>query len=119
VPMQPDARAVGPRGLCPVPTSGYPASSDCFLDCSACLAAARFIALGPLFFFFRRAAARSDLESLGVGGMPPSIPLTRQSFDLARYRTASASCLRAVRAAVIIPSPLVASPERGHAPSGR
>ena len=53
----------------------YAASSDCFLGCSACLAAARFTALGPLFFFFRRAAARSDLESFGAGGMPPSIPL--------------------------------------------
>ena len=58
-----------------------PVASDCFLACSACLAAARFTALGPLFFFFRRAAARSDLESLGAEGMPASIPPTRQAFE--------------------------------------
>ena|SRR2546422_5871207 len=58
----------------------YATSSECFLDCSACLAAARFTALGPLFFFLRRAASRSDLESFGALGMSPSIPLTRQAF---------------------------------------
>ena len=41
------------------------------------------MALGPLFFFFRRAAARSDLESLGAEGMPPSIHLTRRGLGRA------------------------------------
>ena len=54
----------------------YPGSSAGFLVCSACLAVARFTALGPLFFFFRRAAALSALDIFGAGGMPPSIPLT-------------------------------------------
>jgi len=58
--------AAAPRAPLPYPTSG-------FLDCNACLAAARLTALGPLFFFFRRAAARSALESFGARGMPPSI----------------------------------------------
>jgi hypothetical protein len=35
----------------------------------------RFIALGPLFFFFRRAAVRSDLESFGAEAISRSIPL--------------------------------------------
>lgn len=67
--------------------SPLPGSSEDFFDCSACRAAARFMALGPLFFFFRRAAARSDLESLGAEGMPPSIHLTRHGLGRAKpYR---------------------------------
>jgi hypothetical protein len=63
------------------------------LDCSACLAAARFIAFGPLFFF-RRAAARSDFESFGAGGMPPGVPRAHQAFDPARRRAAATSVFR-------------------------
>jgi hypothetical protein len=37
--------------------------------CNACLAVARFTALGPLFFFFKRAAARSVTVIFGALAM--------------------------------------------------
>ena len=61
----------------------YPPASSCFLGCSACRAVARLTALGPLFFFFRRAAIRSDLESFGAEAMTPSIPPTSQALAAA------------------------------------
>lgn len=66
------------------PEPGYATSSAGFLACSAFLAAARFIALGPLFFFFKRASARWDLESFGAAGMRPSIPLNVRSLGCVR-----------------------------------
>ena len=45
----------------------------------------RFIALGPLFFFFRRATARSDLESFGTDAISNEYTprLARDPFGIA------------------------------------
>lgn len=45
--------------------------------CNACLAVARFTALGPVFFFFKRAAARSVgviFGALAMGKYSPQRP---------------------------------------------